>query len=265
MLKKTFFVILLLLCCCSYGQDDKVYQIDYAVTIISNSGSRTVDKYVLNVDSSTYRYEHLEGIEAPSNFIKGDFKNNNSDLNYDYHIGQINSNIDFNLLTFPYRNYNVVDSLPIIKWKITNDKKKIGNFNCIKAVGNYRGRVINAYFTATIPISIGPNNLNGLPGAIIFAQSNDYSFTFSALKVEKIKRPERFTFFENFNFGDLTSLKDWLEDYDDFRGKLSAKIKLKYQNQLDQKGEGISSIDIISDGRNLLELFYEWQLSGSEK
>ncbi|WP_438969080.1 GLPGLI family protein [Nonlabens sp.] len=262
---RSFIFILISTTAFAHGQDNEVYQLDYSVTRISSSGTKTVDKYILNIDSSTYRYEHVAGIEGPKDFITGDYDRNPSKLEYDYHIGEIDGKVDFNLTTFPYKNYNVVDSLPDINWIITNEVKSIGGYKCSKGTGNYRGRVIDAFFTTEIPITIGPNNLNGLPGAIIFAQSRDRNFTFQVLRIDKVTRPERFTYFESFEFGDLTTMRDWLKDYDDFRGKLAKQIKLKYQNKRKQNGDNSTTVDIVSNDRNLLELFYEWQLDDNSQ
>lgn len=248
----------------SFGQDSKVFEIEYIVTKKIGYNSLSVSKYILNVDSSTYRYEYFGEVESVDLKLKSNKKNN---LDYNYHIGRVDGQVDFHLTTFPYENYTVVDSLPMIDWKITKDLKLIGKFNCVKAVGNYRGRVIDAYFSTAIPIQIGPNNLNGLPGAIIYAETRDGDFKFNAKKIKKINRPERFTFYESFNFGDLTSMKKWLEDFDKLMYEVSAKLKLRYQNRSNNSGQENTTdeVKVESSDRGLLELYYEWQLEDEEK
>jgi len=65
--------------------------------------------------------------------------------------------------------YLMKDDWPVINWKITDETKKISQLNCQKAIGNWRGRVYEAWFCADLPFHAGPWKLNGLPGLIIEA------------------------------------------------------------------------------------------------
>ncbi len=60
-----------------------------------------------------------------------------------------------------------------MKWKITNETKKIGEYTVQKAESDYLlkyfpsyGKII-AWFTYEIPVEIGPENYKGLPGLIM--------------------------------------------------------------------------------------------------
>jgi GLPGLI family protein len=55
---------------------------------------------------------------------------------------------------------------PII-WEVKEEQKKVGRFNCQKAIGKFRGRTYTAWFTPEIPIHFGPWKLHGLPGLIV--------------------------------------------------------------------------------------------------
>ncbi len=66
--------------------------------------------------------------------------------------------------------------LPKLNWNITNVSKKIGKFDCTKAMVTFRGRKYEAWFTAEIPVPSGPWKLHGLPGLIL--EANDSSMTF---------------------------------------------------------------------------------------
>ncbi|QBO58644.1 GLPGLI family protein [Chryseobacterium salivictor] len=63
-------------------------------------------------------------------------------------------------------------------WKITNEKRKIGQYDCQKAETNYGGRKWFAWFTNEIPIQDGPYVFRGLPGLIvdISDENSDYYF-----------------------------------------------------------------------------------------
>lgn len=77
----------------------------------------------------------------------------------------------------------VTDKWEKIDWKITDETKSIGNYNCTKAIAKFRGRSYSAWFTIDIPISSGPWKLGGLPGLIL--EVYDSSKEFYAL-VEKL-------------------------------------------------------------------------------
>ena len=70
-----------------------------------------------------------------------------------------------------------VDILPI-KWTITQETKKIGDYLCFKAVAVKKVRddkpllKITAWFTPTIPVSFGPIDYFGLPGLVLEVSYN---------------------------------------------------------------------------------------------
>lgn len=62
----------------------------------------------------------------------------------------------------------IEDSIPIIKWKITNESREIAGFNCRKAIGKIMDSVyVFAFYTDEITISGGPCSISGLPGMIL--------------------------------------------------------------------------------------------------
>jgi GLPGLI family protein len=80
--------------------------------------------------------------------------------------------------------YILEESLPDFGWKITEERKKIAQFECIKAVSKpFRGRVYEAWFAPEIPMSNGPWKFSGLPGLILEAedQSKEIRFIFEKL------------------------------------------------------------------------------------
>lgn len=65
-------------------------------------------------------------------------------------------------------NFMVQDSIPKIKWKLTNENRMIAGFNCRKAVGIIMDSVyVFAFYTDEIMIPGGPCSINGLPGMIL--------------------------------------------------------------------------------------------------
>ncbi|MBB2148277.1 GLPGLI family protein [Pedobacter gandavensis] len=106
---------------------------------------------------------------------------------------------DFDLLQYPGldrlvrvvvmgdSNYLIETSLPVIDWKVSEEKKEIGGYTCQKATGTYAGRTYIAWFAPKLPFRCGPWKLSGLPGLILEAKdlTNEVSFTF-----KELSRPE---------------------------------------------------------------------------
>lgn len=97
---------------------------------------------------------------------------------------------------------NSFDKVQIVKynlteWEITNDKKKVKNYNCKKAIGTYivnnkNGAIkmkVTAWFTPEIPIVFAPAVYSGLPGLVLELQDNklQYKVKKIALNQKKIK------------------------------------------------------------------------------
>lgn len=64
----------------------------------------------------------------------------------------------------------------IIKWKLKNESRKIGKFNCFNATGTIvetsskgisKTLNVNCWYTTEIPTNLGPAGFNGLPGLIV--------------------------------------------------------------------------------------------------
>ena len=81
----------------------------------------------------------------------------------------------------------------VLKWKLINESKIIGGFECQKAAtiytykdrkDNYQNLKITAWYTPEIQISSGPKNYIGLPGLILELIEGDNTLVFQASKVQ---------------------------------------------------------------------------------
>ncbi|GAA0562869.1 GLPGLI family protein [Chitinophaga japonensis] len=86
----------------------------------------------------------------------------------------------WNKSTFVY----IGEELDQIDWNISNQKKNIGKYVCVKATANFLGRSWMAWFAPEIPVSIGPWKLWGLPGAILEASDSQKDFLFTLKEIE---------------------------------------------------------------------------------
>ncbi len=65
----------------------------------------------------------------------------------------------------------VIDTMFKIAWQVdTTGSKKIGDLTCKRAVGEFRGRTYEVWFSEEIPVNSGPWKLWGLPGLILEVQ-----------------------------------------------------------------------------------------------
>lgn len=119
---------------------------------------------------------------------------------------------------FNGKNFFVKDSLIAFKWKLINEKRKIGEYICYKAttiinenkvaVSNTKSTnfldnledkkevEITAWYAPDIPINQGPENFWGLPGLILEIYENNSSIVCSEIIINpkkkiKIKLPEK--------------------------------------------------------------------------
>ncbi|MDQ1857502.1 GLPGLI family protein [Chryseobacterium sp. WLY505] len=105
-----------------------------------------------------------------------------------------------------------------INWTIENEKKKIGEFNCQKAVCTLDNRKFIAWFTSDIPSNDGPFRFKGLPGLIVEVYDLNSYFTFSLIGIKKqnliITLPKNFIETTKANF-----IKERTDFYADPAGK----------------------------------------------
>lgn len=75
--------------------------------------------------------------------------------------------------------------LPKYKWKITSEKVKYLDFECIKATTtNEKDKEVVAWFAPSIKSQAGPESYGQLPGAILMLSVNDGKLEVKATKVE---------------------------------------------------------------------------------
>ncbi len=82
------------------------------------------------------------------------------------------------------KQFLVVDRIDTKKWKFTGEQKKVLDYICQKAVHVDTNQTTIVWFTPQIPVNIGPNGLNGLPGLILAVEMDNGDRTIVATSVE---------------------------------------------------------------------------------
>ncbi|SFI42582.1 GLPGLI family protein [Halpernia frigidisoli] len=127
--------------------------------------------------------------DSISSFLLQPKNENESGINIAYIISKVAGNYFTNLNTgeiindkeFKGSAFLVTYTKQDVIWNITNEQKKIGNYECYKANTTYNdvfkdakieSRPIEAWFCPSIPIKAGPYQFSGLPGLVIIVTDN---------------------------------------------------------------------------------------------
>ena len=147
------------------------------------------DKIVFYLDikdkESLFRsdsFRRSDSLRAKRGFGNGyDMEYNNKQL-YVYKNSESKEILKYVFVPLIFSTY----AIPIneqFHWIISDEKKKIGNYNCQKAELDYGGRKWIAWFTNEINLQEGPYIFHGLPGLIIkiYDEKSDYDFELSQI------------------------------------------------------------------------------------
>lgn len=82
----------------------------------------------------------------------------------------------------------MVDSMQYRAWKVTDSKRKIGDYLCRKAIWEMNDSTrIYAWFSVDVVPSIGPEGFAGLPGAILGLATEDGGIIYFAKEVSIVQ------------------------------------------------------------------------------
>ena len=89
-------------------------------------------------------------------------------------------------------SYTYKEKIPQINWVLSDSTKEICGYLCHQARASFRGRNWIAWY-CDIPKNVGPWKLNGLPGLILEAKTDDNEHSFTAILIRKSSSPIKVT------------------------------------------------------------------------
>lgn len=118
-------------------------------------------QFVFSDNKSLYKLHHFDEKTRLPDYLK------KSDEANEWYVDLNNKKMKIQKNIFG-SNFNIDASLPVIKWKVSNENRIIAGFNCRKAVGIiYDSVYLFAFYSDEILISGGPCSIIGLPGMIL--------------------------------------------------------------------------------------------------
>jgi len=127
---------------------------------------------------------------------------------------------------------NYLDSTPLLvkeddfnwQWEITDETKKIGDFDCQKATTSFRGNKYEAWFTSEIPVSYGPWKFNGLPGLILEVLSENKVFYFAATNIKIDQKNECDITVDTQQFKKTIDIKNYVLQMKKINDRVAARL-----------------------------------------
>lgn len=82
-------------------------------------------------------------------------------------------------------NFYYEEEIPKLDWEVGDSTKNILGYECFEATVDFHGRKWIVWFTPEIPIVAGPWKLDGLPGLILEATTEDGQYSFVANGIQQ--------------------------------------------------------------------------------
>lgn len=189
-MKKIIILILILVSFESYSQTE--YSDLYLEYVVNQNGKTKIGQFHKLKKGSVFYYVDTSNVE-----IKNSEEYVENGINYIVNLtsgSKIHGVVETDLINeetlsserifnnSKYQEYIVKEDLSFIKWNLFPENKKIGKFNCSKAVGKYKGREYIVWYSKDIPIMLGPWKLHGLPGVIVEANDSENYIQFNLVK-----------------------------------------------------------------------------------
>ena len=88
------------------------------------------------------------------------------------------------------RTFLITGSLPEIAWKLSGEEGQLLGHHVMKATATIDSSMVEAWFTPEVPVSLGPDKFNGLPGLILMLSMDEGQQLFEATDIQLDTAPE---------------------------------------------------------------------------
>ena len=217
-------LILLSQFCFSQNANDAILKVEYDEYRIYTQGYINLDLGTLLVSKNTSYYnsevqnkitDNLVSSESALMFTKSSGK---KELLPEIIIDRANNSLTERVFENLYvdGSFAVQEPLPKMNWKLLNERKKIGEYDCKNASVEFRGRTYYAWYSMEIPVSLGPWKFNGLPGLILEVddlkeiykwQAKTVSYNSNVSEKELLIKVQNDPRFEDISFKDFDAKK----------------------------------------------------------
>ncbi|MBK1894335.1 GLPGLI family protein [Chryseobacterium paridis] len=249
---KNIFLILVFVGLAAQAQTHRfIYELQYK----SDSANNHLDKInlVLDVNPKDVKFYEYDYLKADSiNRVNG---------NYEYMYGGRFESIKRQRNSFKNQNYELIGedmySYPTddqMKWNLSNETKKVGEYTLQKATTHFGGRFWTAWFTKDINISEGPYKFYGLPGMIFQLQDSGSNFIFTLIQSKNLKETYNTVgFIETFygrkplEISEKVRQRKRLEMYNDPLKEMRKNFKENSGGEMNVMGTKITHIDQFKD------------------
>ena len=149
------------------------YNIEHVIDTNKTDQPIKFDRYVFIGDDFTYysmkgNYSDYTDGKVISKALSLTFDDSDeSELRHNVYIPSNARKDMFNVVMLGGMNSVKPSNTQDISWKILDETKNIGGYECTKAIGDFAGRTYIVWFTEELPYNAGPWKLNGLPGVIL--------------------------------------------------------------------------------------------------
>ncbi|WP_339657604.1 GLPGLI family protein [uncultured Maribacter sp.] len=251
------FIISCIITIPSFSQD--IYIIDYDIILNTERPLKKTGKLIF--DSQNGRSIFVESSPLKKSKI---IKKESIESGNEIELNIAEDNPQFNFINFAkdtlisaemmaFNIYNIAETLPKIKWEITDNEKKIGKHSVLLAKTFFRGRHYEAWFALDYPIRTGPWKLHGLPGLILEAYDESKRYMWVAKEIKSNQQSENFNgYFElTVNKNKTINIKTYAEKR--YNNSISSMIQARLPREVKVE-------DRLINTRNGKEILFEWEI-----
>ncbi len=153
------------------------------------------------------------------------------------------------------------EEIPQPKWEVRDSTKTILGYECFVATADFHGRKWSVWFTPEIPVVAGPWKLQGVPGLILEAATEDGLYSFVA---DGIQQPDKniTPIYLSGEYGKtdrIKFLKAKRSFFDNPLGKINAQFSgrgVTISNVRDKDGQSVERIYVPRETVDFIETDY---------